>query len=146
MREPHLSEPPRARTRRRISEATAREVRQLLADGVSQRNVVRQVGVSRNSVQRIATGRWAPKAHANPREATLTARRCSGCGALAAFSGPVCVACAARGRRDTELEQPVDWERTEPTPNEIRAACLNIQAGWSEEERARRLRGEVDDE
>jgi len=31
----------------------------------------------------------------------------------------------------------------QPTPEEIREACLAIQAGWTESERARRARGQA---
>ena len=30
------------------------------------------------------------------------------------------------------------WERTDPTPEEIREQCLRIQEGWSKRERIKR--------
>jgi|GEM_PF-4185123 len=45
-----------------------------------------------------------------------------------------------------DLEDSIDLDRQDiyqPTPEEIRAVCREIQAEWSEAERARRARGQA---
>lgn len=50
---------------------------------------------------------------------------------------------AARSRRKPEADPPpVRVEEWVPSPEEIAAACLEIQAGWSASDRWRAMKGE----
>jgi hypothetical protein len=89
-----------------IDREVANEVKRLLAAGrLSQRKIARQVGISRGTVEKIASGRWQPKREwMRLQVPTGPAVRCQECGAMAQMP---CMACQlraiqkkARGQRD----------------------------------------------
>ena len=70
------------------------EIRELLEDGVPQRDVVRRLGVSRNAVARIARVlRTSPPEVPPAEEPAPVYMRCKGCGGLVQ---PPCRLCAIR--------------------------------------------------
>lgn len=87
-----------------LSDAQVATIQRLLNhSALSQRDIAREVGVSRGTVVAISRGRRRPRANgppaaAEPEQATPTAGpaiRCGGCGALVY---PPCRACRLRGQ------------------------------------------------
>jgi DNA-binding XRE family transcriptional regulator len=74
-------------------------VRRLLAANVSQREISRRTGISRDTIRRIFKGKWQPPP--NPPQISTAAcagngpvGRCPDCGAMVVLP---CLACAIRG-------------------------------------------------
>jgi hypothetical protein len=85
-----------------VSPSKVEDVRRLLAQGMSQRRIACQLGVSRGTVGGIASGKrpnYALKIHEEP-ASRLPAIRCRGCGGLV---HPPCRLCKVREQRACEL-------------------------------------------
>jgi hypothetical protein len=142
--------------------ATYHRVHELLAAGRSTRDVARQLSLSAGTVESMRGGEWLARfeQHAAARgpeaQPDTAVRRCSSCGGrclLPVGSSSPCLAC--RTPRPAQLlpvpAAPAGYFEADasgspkdppaPTPQEIRAACAQIQSTWSEDERQSRRCG-----
>jgi len=82
-----------------LDPARVAEVKRLLAEGLSNRKVAARTGVSRQTVNRIASGKRPDYGPKKPQPGAIVfsgpARRCPKCGALVY---PPCYACRVRSR------------------------------------------------
>jgi len=83
-----------------LDTATVDDVRRRLAEGQTHRHIASRLGISRDSVWRISTGR-----RDEPRQATGVCPRCHRSGAIV---DGVCVECAARAAADERAESSDD--------------------------------------
>ncbi len=89
-----------------LAPAVVAEIRGLLAGGeLSQGEIARRWGVSRGTVNAIATGRRAARSAQTAADEPFTfppgpPRRCPGCGGLVQMP---CLACRVRARKELEI-------------------------------------------
>jgi len=118
------------------------EVKRLLAEGLSQREIARRLGISRGTIGAIATGRrpdYSDRADEPKIDPNAPKVRCGGCGGKVAMP---CLACrdrAAAARKRSKVQGSRFKEEPAELALELRP---DHQARYEEVHRARQAAGE----